>query len=211
MLAALSGIALFACSNVGDLREWRPSDHDGEQPAEPADAPPDEGDRAARSSAPATEDLVVDVWRARCARCHGSAGRGDGPEGRMMRAPNLTDPAVQAALTDEELRTLIRDGRGRMPGLGQEGPILDGLVQFVRRIGGRVPTAPATDEAAPGPLGSTATPGSASAAPTPGGSAAAPAPAGSGAKPVLPRPGAERPASSASLPATAPSGVPGSQ
>ncbi len=152
-LAAAAVTVLLGCSRPSDLREWRPTDHDG-PPASPTSAPPGApAETTPNGDESGIDASVVDVWRARCVRCHGPAGTGDGPDGSPLRAANLTDRTRLGRRTDAELRAVIRDGRGAMPGFGQDGPLLDGLVKLVRLIG-RAPGPPsvaAPDAAAPDP------------------------------------------------------------
>jgi mono/diheme cytochrome c family protein len=89
------------------------------------------------------------LWRANCEICHGSSGRGDGPNARLherrkaVRPQNLTNPAVQEGLTDGELFWRITHGivdgdnvimpayRDKVPGENQRWQ----LVLFVRQLG----------------------------------------------------------------------------
>ncbi|MET0793015.1 MAG: cytochrome c [Polyangiaceae bacterium] len=69
-----------------------------------------------------------------CARCHGSDGKGGvAPEG--SNAPrNFCDAAFQASRTDEQLKQVIRQGKGAMPAFGNlfTDPDLQGLVRKIR-------------------------------------------------------------------------------
>ena len=49
------------------------------------------------------------VFRKDCAKCHGKTA-----EGRHFGGPSLTSPKVATA-TDEDLRKMISEGKGRMP------------------------------------------------------------------------------------------------
>ena len=57
-------------------------------------------------------------FRTVCGRCHGADGKGGvAPEG--VNAPrNFQDAAFQASRTDEQLKQVIRMGKGPMPGFG---------------------------------------------------------------------------------------------
>jgi len=51
-----------------------------------------------------------ETWGASCARCHGADGKGQTNIGRRLGARDYTDPAVQAALTDEAAFKAIKEG-----------------------------------------------------------------------------------------------------
>jgi cytochrome c553 len=61
------------------------------------------------SSAPSDEP---DLFRVRCASCHGATGRGDGLAATAMnpRPRNLADGIWQRSLSDEEIAGVIREG-----------------------------------------------------------------------------------------------------
>ena len=55
-----------------------------------------------------------------CARCHGSDGKGGfAPDDGHSNGPrNFCDAAFQASRTDEQLKQVIRQGKGAMPAFG---------------------------------------------------------------------------------------------
>ena len=70
-----------------------------------------------------------------CARCHGSDGKGGVPAAEGSNAPrNFCDAAFQASRTDEQLKQVIRQGKGAMPAFGKlfSDPELQGLVLKIR-------------------------------------------------------------------------------
>jgi cytochrome c553 len=78
-------------------------------------------------------------WQMYCAMCHGAAGMGDTPAGRMLGAPDYTDPKVQASFTDAKAFKDIKkglqiDGRRKMKSFAGELTDLDirELVQYIR-------------------------------------------------------------------------------
>ena len=129
-----------ACdSTPSDLREWKASDHDrSDQPAGKA-ARPARLSPAPSSSAAAnpTLTLVEVTWRNQCASCHGLIGRGDGPQGPMMRATNLTLPEWQSKVSDQEIADAIRNGKNRMPKFDFPPEVVAGLVARIRAAKGR--------------------------------------------------------------------------
>ncbi len=78
----------------------------------------------------------AEVWRHRCAMCHGEDGRGQTEQGQRSSIPDLTDPAWQSQRTDERIRAAILLGGKQMPGfkdkLAKED--LEALVQFIRGL-----------------------------------------------------------------------------
>lgn len=80
----------------------------------------------------------AEIWRRRCAMCHGEDGRGQTQQGQRSSIPDLTNPAWQALRTDERIRAAILLGGKQMPGfkdrLAKED--LDALVGFIRGLKG---------------------------------------------------------------------------
>jgi cytochrome c oxidase cbb3-type subunit 3 len=94
-----------------EVRDWEPTDHDKALGRDGQVAP------RAQGSATAGPDpsLVELAWQRNCTSCHGVRGRGDGPQGPMVRAPDLTRADWQGQVTDAQLLEVIRKGRNRMP------------------------------------------------------------------------------------------------
>ena len=130
-------ITLLACAwlllgcepDRGSVREWTAQDHGGAQ------------SRAEQEGRPAGKEdteaaLTETVWQKSCSACHGRTGRGDGPQGPMTGARDLTDAAFLADAKDEELARVIREGKARMPAFPNLPPaIVDGLVARIRAGG----------------------------------------------------------------------------
>ncbi len=72
------------------------------------------------------------AWGRSCVTCHGESGRGDGPQGPMVRAPDLTRADWQGRVTDAEILQIIRTGRNKMPKFDLPPAVLDGLVKRIR-------------------------------------------------------------------------------
>lgn len=129
-LLALLVAASSACDSArGDVREWRADDH-----VQPPNAPPErQRRRQVAENQPGASDTLADiVWAKSCASCHGPSGRGDGPQGAMMKAPDLTRREWQESVTDEQIRATIVQGKGRMPPQSLPPNVVDLLVQRIR-------------------------------------------------------------------------------
>jgi mono/diheme cytochrome c family protein len=86
------------------------------------------------------------LFAARCALCHGPTGAGDGvaSAGLTPKPRNYHDTAWQASVTDEALRTVIKEGGAAVgksavmppnPDLVDKPDVVDELVKLVRAFG----------------------------------------------------------------------------
>jgi cytochrome c oxidase cbb3-type subunit 3 len=177
-------LGALACDRApSDLREWTRADHDHTQnpSAAQVEVKPDAGSPLAVYG---IDEVTVVAWERSCATCHGSSGAGDGPQGAITKARNLTDAAWQAAATDAGIADAIRNGRGMMPASKLPEPTIQSLVRLVRLLDPRRKAAAHGSANAPAPHGSANAPaphGSANSPPAPHGSANAPAPHASAA------------------------------
>ena len=127
--AALVTLALAGCGRArGDVREWRPEDHDSGvtsgAPVTPrAPSNPTEGGMGAARA----------IFQTQCASCHGEQGHADGPMSAMFRATDLSAQGTQAK-SDDDLARAISAGRGRMPAFGERMPpeAISLLVRLIR-------------------------------------------------------------------------------
>jgi cytochrome c oxidase cbb3-type subunit 3 len=172
-------LSVTACNEPAtDVRPWRVTDHDHTDN-------PGSGQVSADAGAPAPpglEDVTIVAWQQNCTQCHGQLGRGDGPRGPMLKATNLSDPAWQAAATDEQISNVIKNGKGAMPPFKLPDATIAKLVKLVRmmnaaRLAAASDSAAPSSSTAPAPSSSTAPAPSSSARPAkPAVSSAAPAP-----------------------------------
>jgi len=83
--------------------------------------------------------------------------------------PDLTDPARQAQLTDQQIAAVIKQGRGQMPAFDLPDPTVTGVIKLVRLLNasgkGVAPPASGSSDPAPPPGGAAPPAGSASAPP----------------------------------------------
>ncbi|HEX9621145.1 MAG TPA: cytochrome c [Polyangiaceae bacterium] len=169
-------LLLGACrERPGDLREWQPSDHDHTSSPNAAQVEIAEDGGATTPTVPGLDEVVLIAWQKNCTDCHGPVGRGDGPRAAMAKPPDLRDPAFQARTSDEQIRQVVKLGRGAMPAFDLPDATIDGLVRLVRLLdASRIGRADAGDAASAhaSAADASAAPDASRAATTPEGSAA---------------------------------------
>lgn len=146
--AALAGVT--ACATACDrapspngLREWTAADHGRDDVPPGAEAAQAQAAKASPATGADRFAAVVDAtWANQCALCHGTEGRGDGPQGPMFRAPDLTRADWQASVTDDAIAETITTGRGRMPKFDLPPEVTEGLVRRIRALGSAGSAAP---------------------------------------------------------------------
>lgn len=133
------GMASSACDrppSAGSAKEWTPADHhsqddDKAQAAQAAQAAQPKGAKGDDAV-----QLVEIAWRQQCSTCHGASGKGDGPMGAMMQAPDLTRAAWQTKASDADMAAVIQSGRNKMPKFDLPEPVVRGLVARIRSLRG---------------------------------------------------------------------------
>jgi cytochrome c oxidase cbb3-type subunit 3 len=141
-LVGVFGVALMGCDRApsdATAREWTPHDHDHADekgkvlsgnstgPRAPRGSKRDGGD--ARDEAIALIELT---WQKQCSTCHGPEGRGDGPQGAMFKAQDLTSAGWQATVTDDQMASSIANGKGGMPKFNLPPEMIRGLIARIR-------------------------------------------------------------------------------
>jgi len=137
LILIASGLVAACDPSPGEVREWAAGDHD--QPANASTTQGPAGQRGApqgRSTGNDSIDLTEVAWQKNCVTCHGRGGAGDGPQGPMLHAPDLTRPEWQDKVTDTQIAATIRTGKNKMPAFDLPAPVLDGLVKRVRGLRG---------------------------------------------------------------------------
>jgi mono/diheme cytochrome c family protein len=80
-------------------------------------------------------DSGADLYKAKCASCHGAAGKGDTSMGKTMKVRDLGSEEVQKQ-SDADLTTVIEKGKKPMP--GYEGKLtkdqITDLVKYLRTL-----------------------------------------------------------------------------
>ena len=132
----LSFLTVVGCqSQPENVREWRASDHDHtSEPGNDQVAVPPDGGTAPELAAHGLDEVTLVAWQQNCTRCHGVIGRGDGPQGPSMKATDLTNPAWQRSVKDEQIARAIREGRGLMPPFALPESTVTGLVRLIRLL-----------------------------------------------------------------------------
>ena len=92
---------------------------------------------ASGAGANADEMLVEMTWDENCASCHGPTGHGDGPNGPLVKAPDLTRADWQAKVTDAEIAQQIKGGKGLMPKFDIPDNTIKGLIARIRASKGQ--------------------------------------------------------------------------
>lgn len=135
--SALLLVLPLACDrppSSDQAREWTAEDHDqaelagkqGMGAAQPRGGGGDQG-----------PSLVELTWSENCAACHGMTGRGDGPNGALVKAPDLTRADWQDGVKDEEIAARIKNGKGMMPKFDIPDSTVAGLVARIRASKGK--------------------------------------------------------------------------
>lgn len=137
-LALVAAAVAAGCDrtpSADGLRDWTVQDHEQDQESAKAQLPKKgDGGAGGVSGIAALVDLT---WRAQCAQCHGESGRGDGPNGPMVKATNFTDPEWQRRMQDGEIANAILNGKGKMPKFELSNELVVGLVLRIRQVGGQ--------------------------------------------------------------------------
>jgi cytochrome c6 len=91
---------------------------------------------ASRSERPGAPDSARTLYDAKCAKCHGSNGRGRTLRGKLDHARDFTDAGWQNDVSDERLFNSINNGRGKMPSFKRKltEQQIDDLVTYVRHF-----------------------------------------------------------------------------
>lgn len=113
-----------------------------EEPAAPSGGGAAGGAAPSAASAAAITPAAQELYKMRCAVCHGDSGKGDGPGAASLQPKprDYSDAAWQASVTDEDIRKTILYGGAAvnkspaMPAAQdlKDKPELDGLVAIVR-------------------------------------------------------------------------------
>lgn len=101
---------------------------------------------AAANNAAVNMGEAKEMFNSRCAPCHGTDGKGDGPGAAALnpKPRNYTDAAWQKSVTDDQIRKTIVMGGAAVgkspimpasPDLESKPEVVSGLVKIVRSFG----------------------------------------------------------------------------
>ncbi len=145
------------------LPEWSPADHTNQgnptpnqvDTSKPRPGMPDLAKEG-------ITDVVLATWKQSCTPCHGTIGRGDGPQARGLNPPDFTNPQWQKNAIDSEIAYALKKGRGQMPAFAHlPDDTVQGLIHLIRRLNSD------RSAAGPAPTSSSATAPSQPPAPSP--------------------------------------------
>lgn len=79
-----------------------------------------------------------EVYKAKCASCHGADGKGETAAGKILKVKDLASSEIQDQ-HDSELKTFLENGKGKMP--AYKGKLtseqIENLVQYIRVLNKR--------------------------------------------------------------------------
>ena len=80
-------------------------------------------------------DDSADLFKQKCANCHGPDGKGQNAMGKALKVRDLSSAEVQKQ-TDAELTEITTNGKGKMPGYKSKlsDDQIKGLVGFMRSL-----------------------------------------------------------------------------
>jgi hypothetical protein len=155
---ALLALGLACDEPAPDLAEWTVDDHTHQ--TEKKQRRPGPVTKPSTYAQPSKRNQLVEVtWQKQCANCHGKRGKGDGPQSPMVKARDLSVAEWQSSVTDDQIMTVIKAGKGKMPAFNFPESMLTGLVAHVREFPSRAARKgfpQGRDEAAGGAAGASA-------------------------------------------------------
>jgi len=84
---------------------------------------------------PALAQSGAEVYRTKCAMCHGTDGKAETPAGKAMKAIPFQAPEM-VKLTNEEMFASIKNGKAKMPAYGSQlsDAQMHQLVTYIRTL-----------------------------------------------------------------------------
>lgn len=89
----------------------------------------------------ATDEATVKLFNSKCSSCHGSDGKADTMMGKKKKIKDWTDGKTLSALTDDKIKTIMRDGIKEKEGKYKMKPVknlsdeqMTAIVSYIRLI-----------------------------------------------------------------------------
>ena len=70
-------------------------------------------------SAQDAQSSGAEIYKARCAMCHGNEGMADTPAGKVFKAASFSDPAI-VKIADADRLAIVKKGKDKMPAFGDK-------------------------------------------------------------------------------------------
>lgn len=87
------------------------------------------------SSVAFAAETGAELFKSKCAACHGPDGKGQTAMGKNLKLRDLSSEEVQKQ-SDGELKTIVENGKGKMPAF--KGKLndeqIEALVQYIRSL-----------------------------------------------------------------------------
>jgi len=75
---------------------------------------------AAALAVPAfAQDPGADIYKLKCAMCHGADGTANTPAGKVFKAASFSDPAI-VKIPDADRMAIVKKGKDKMPAFGDK-------------------------------------------------------------------------------------------
>jgi cytochrome c6 len=65
------------------------------------------------------QDSGADIYKLKCAMCHGVDGQAETPAGKAFKAASFSDPAV-VKISDTDRTVIVKNGKNKMPEFGDK-------------------------------------------------------------------------------------------
>jgi cytochrome c6 len=90
---------------------------------------------AASTTAALAQDSGADIYKSKCAMCHGPDGLGATPAGKAMKATPFNSPELVKA-SDADLIAATKNGKGKMPAYAGKltDPQIKSVVAYIRTL-----------------------------------------------------------------------------
>jgi mono/diheme cytochrome c family protein len=78
----------------------------------------------------------ADIYKQKCAICHGPDGKSQTVMAKNLGAPDLTSEKVQS-VSDAEIKDVLENGKGKMPPPKLDPKSIDVMLKYVRSLKGK--------------------------------------------------------------------------